>query len=358
MSALLAGSAPALITLSSHHETASAHLLRALAEGRMPVHRAARLTGVVDDAPALLPVGSTLLLDSGTGCQRIVVAELPGLVVQLSCWPVSTYVEVVGADAGLVDAMLAGLVAAIGDGPPRPRGSVRMSLWSWQRNHAEVSEREVEAPTWADVAGNYAGTTAAGLAPLMTATGMDGRSGRLVLWHGVPGTGKTTAVRALSRQWDDWCQVHYAADPEKLFADPGYLLGVAGADAHDRARHDPGAAAPWRLVVAEDCDEYLHADAKQRAGASLGRLLNLCDGILGHGLRVVVLLTTNEDLTSLHPAVTRPGRCLSQVEFAPLPPEQARAWLRDDSEPPRHPVTLAELYALRDRRVARALVAG
>ena len=59
----------------------------------------------------------------------------------------------------------------------------------------------------------------------------------------------------------------------------------------------------------------------------LGRLLNLCDGILGHGLRVLVLLTTDEDLGQLHPAVTRPGRCLSQIEFEPLLIAAARRWL-------------------------------
>ena len=83
--------------------------------------------------------------------------------------------------------------------------------------------------------------------------------------------------------------------------------------------------------MAEDCDDYLRADARERAGASLGRLLNLCDGILGHGLRVVVLLTTNEDVGTLHPAITRPGRCLSAVEFPALTPAEAQVWLGPDS---------------------------
>jgi hypothetical protein len=143
-----------------------------------------------------------------------------------------------------------------------------------------------------------------------------------------------------------WCRPHYVMDPEKLFAEPNYLLEVAGAhldgDADDDGR--------WRLVVAEDCDEYLRADAKLRAGASLGRLLNLCDGILGHGLKVLVLLTTNEDVGRLHPAITRPGRCLSQVEFEPLSPAEARDWLGDRHAAPEAPVTLAELFAQREER--------
>jgi len=48
------------------------------------------------------------------------------------------------------------------------------------------------------------------------------------------------------------------------------------------------------LVVAEDSDEYLRASAKGKAGSSMGRLLNVTDGILGQGLNTLVLLTTNE----------------------------------------------------------------
>ena len=87
-----------------------------------------------------------------------------------------------------------------------------------------------------------------------------------------------------------------------------------------------------------------------RAGASLGRLLNLCDGIQGHGLQVLVLLTTNEDVGSLHPAITRPGRCLSRVEFSRLSRAEAQAWLGPGLPAPAEPATLAELYALREDR--------
>ena len=43
------------------------------------------------------------------------------------------------------------------------------------------------------------------------------------------------------------------------------------------------------------------------AGQGLSRLLNVSDGLLGEGLRAVVLVTTNEPLRRLHPAVVRPG---------------------------------------------------
>lgn len=37
----------------------------------------------------------------------------------------------------------------------------------------------------------------------------------------------------------------------------------------------------WRLLVLEDTGELLAADAKERTGQGLSRLLNLVDGIVG-----------------------------------------------------------------------------
>ena len=42
---------------------------------------------------------------------------------------------------------------------------------------------------------------------------------------------------------------------------------------------------------------------------------------------MIVLVTTNDDLRQLHPAVSRPGRCLARVEFAAFTPEEAEQWL-------------------------------
>ena len=48
-------------------------------------------------------------------------------------------------------------------------------------------------------------------------------------------------------------------------------------------------------------------DAKERTGQALSRFLNVVDGLIGQGLRLLVLVTSNEELGKLHPAVSRPG---------------------------------------------------
>jgi hypothetical protein len=88
-------------------------------------------------------------------------------------------------------------------------------------------------------------------------------------------------------------------------------------------------------------------DARSIIGQGLSRFLNVVDGLIGQGLRVLVLVTTNEELRRLHPAVARPGRCAANVEFAPLGADESAAWLRRhgvEAEPPGRSL-LASLYA-------------
>ena len=88
-------------------------------------------------------------------------------------------------------------------------------------------------------------------------------------------------------------------------------------------------------------------DAKTIIGQGLSRFLNVVDGLIGQGLRVLVLVTTNEELRALHPAVSRPGRCAANVDFGALLPDEASAWLGRHGIPDgrRESRTIASLYA-------------
>jgi hypothetical protein len=134
----------------------------------------------------------------------------------------------------------------------------------------------------------------------------------------------------------------------------GGLSGSIDVVMKDGDDENEEAAKPWRVLVLEDTGELLTADARVVIGQGLSRFLNVVDGLIGQGLRVLVLVTTNEPIRKLHPAVARPGRCAANIEFLPLAPDEAQAWLAAHSavDGSRTSMTLAELYARAEGREA------
>jgi len=75
--------------------------------------------------------------------------------------------------------------------------------------------REIKAPSFDTIGQNYTRPVRAALERLLLAQAPE--RGRLILWRGEPGTGKSHALRALIRAWASWCSAHFISDPEELF---------------------------------------------------------------------------------------------------------------------------------------------
>uniref|UniRef100_A0A6J7NW95 Unannotated protein n=1 Tax=freshwater metagenome TaxID=449393 RepID=A0A6J7NW95_9ZZZZ len=107
-------------------------------------------------------------------------------------------------------------------------------------------------------------------------------------------------------------------------------------------------APSWKLIVAEDTDDLLRAPGIGMGQGALGRLFNLADGVLGQGSNAIFLITTNAPVEDMHPALLRPGRCLSRLEFGRFGSEDARSWLPEGlRQRVTGPTTLAELFEMR-----------
>lgn len=297
-------------------------------------------------APAeLLPEGAEIERCVTTDSAVVVLARVGDTSIHIESRPRTTTIQVASPTHERAEAVTRLMRAHV---PESPTGTINVRVWHQVSGKPPGSaDRSIEAPRWDDIAANYPPMARSSLETLV-ALSRPVRSGKLVLWHGPPGTGKTTALRALMRAWQPWCQAQYISDPERFFAEPSYMsevLTTAPVSGVGPSLHRAGQPeAVWRLVIAEDSDEYLRSSARRDAGAALGRLLNLCDGILGQGMNIVVLLTTNEETSRLHPAIVRPGRCLAAVPFPAFDGAQASAWLGRRVE---RPMTLAELLEAR-----------
>jgi hypothetical protein len=232
---------------------------------------------------------------------------------------------------------------------------VWINFWSKAQSGPTYFRRKIDAPIWDEIKINYSGTTMAELEKLHQMQFDEARSGKLILWYGEAGTGKTHAIRSLAKEWVSWCATSYFVYPEFFFNDPDYMLQVILNNDHserrwDHEQEDWVTPKKWHLLVFEDAGELLYKDAKERQGQALSRLLNLADGMIGQGLRVLVLITTNEKISSFHDAVSREGRVSSLVDFKKLNHDEADRWAEangytlQDKNGKNGMYTLAELY--------------
>jgi hypothetical protein len=301
----------------------------------------------VSRAADLVPIGTVVRHVTETHAERV-LAQAEGWTVLVQRFRNGRAdVAVSAAGAELLAKTVADVVARCPVVEPKP-DAIEVDFWYGDRNGPRFVSRRLDAPTWPEISAHYAAPARDAVNALVAGTPRED-GGRLILWHGPPGTGKTTAIRSLARSWSGWCRTLFVVDPERFLGEASYLMSVLlGADDHD---DDDEERPTWRLIVIEDADELLRADAKKETGQSLSRLLNLADGFIGRGLRTLVMITTNEPLGRLHPAVVRPGRCLAEVEFPALSPAEAAA-LIGDGHAVHDDVTLAEVF-LRRGRISR-----
>lgn len=174
--------------------------------------------------------------------------------------------------------------------------------------------------------------------------------GRLAIFNGPPGTGKTYLLRSLIGQIKD-CLVVLL--PSKLVGeiDSPALITLLAEEKAEYGTFNPDGSDKQSLpilFIIEDADACLVPRESDNV-LTISSLLNYTDGILGSMLDLRVIATTNQERIEFDEALTRPGRLCRHVYIGELPPVQAaevyKRLSNGKEKEYKKPVSLAQVYA-------------
>jgi hypothetical protein len=136
----------------------------------------------------------------------------------------------------------------------------------------------------------------------------------LVLFHGLPGTGKTYYIRHLLREMANSKKEVIYMPPNMVdhLTEPAFMTFLSG---EIREWSQEG---KFCVLLIEDAEPLL---AKRQEGVRIQgvtNLLNMTDGLLNDMLNLQIICTFNVDLKKLDSALLRPGRLIARKEFKAL----------------------------------------
>lgn len=134
----------------------------------------------------------------------------------------------------------------------------------------------------------------------------DAASEPVLMLYGEPGVGKTTFVRYLIAQ-GNYSEVAYVKDPAVM--QDGELWAMLTQNKYD-------------LIVFDDLDIDLIPRHKNTEATFMTQLLSYSDGIFTNG-KTKILVTTNQEVKEIDPALIRPGRCFDFIRLNHLSREDA-----------------------------------
>lgn len=154
----------------------------------------------------------------------------------------------------------------------------------------------------------------------------------LVLFHGIPGSGKTSLIRLLATK----------VKKEVLFIPPMMAESIADPSFITFLMKHANS-----ILIIEDAEKVV-LDRETDGGMTMGvsNILNITDGILSDCLGIQVIATFNTTRERIDKALLRKGRLLSEWKFDALSQEESDKLLFHLGKPANAtgPMTLADIY--------------
>lgn len=160
----------------------------------------------------------------------------------------------------------------------------------------------------------------------------------IMLFHGEPGTGKSTYIRHL---------VH-ALKKEVIFMPPSIAANL-DSPAFTRLLIDSANT----VFIIEDAEQLL-VSRENGKNSCISMLLNITDGLLGESLGIQIIATFNTHLNNIDKALLRKGRLNGLYEFKPLSVEKSIQLLAKNgihNYIVRKPMTVAEIFNITQNEI-------
>lgn len=155
----------------------------------------------------------------------------------------------------------------------------------------------------------------------------------IILFHGEPGTGKTSYLKYLTR---------VITNKEILFVPPSMAESIAEPSIIPFLMEHKNS-----ILIIEDAERVI-SDREVGNGSpiAVSNLLNLTDGILGSCLNIQIIATFNMKREKIDQALLRKGRLIAEHKFDPLSVDNANALLKHIGKDTvvDKPMVLADIY--------------
>ena len=136
----------------------------------------------------------------------------------------------------------------------------------------------------------------------------------LVLFHGLPGTGKTFYIRSLMKDLIAGGKyvIYLPANMMDSMVDPNMMTFLSNTAME---QSESGKSCVFLL---EDAEPLLVSRKSDNRSSGITNLLNLTDGLLNDMLSIQVIATFNTELSNIDEALLRPERLIARKEFKAL----------------------------------------
>jgi len=147
----------------------------------------------------------------------------------------------------------------------------------------------------------------------------------LMMFYGIPGTGKTSIVKSL---------INDNRDTHFIFVDTSVCESISDGLFLEFLQDNKNS-----VIVFEDCEKLL-SNRDEMQNESLGTILNLTDGIIAESMKIKFICTFNCNIEKVDPALLRKGRLSLKYEFKELSLEKTKAIYPEAEKP----MTLADAH--------------